>query len=185
MSLHWCHIKLQVVSKKGCGVRRGVGLTSLTKKLAGPIFRGTMARTECKDCVQNPYEQDTWQKSFLVFLETLCRNVAASWYVVVCRKHQPLLGRWDHYLSCLSIPSPWTCTNRLNYHFAGAISPWDEHPLQPVNKWMGHFHEASSQKWIAPLNWPLPAVNTNYRTHCFLFSWSWSSTKATFVLMCL
>ncbi len=44
----------------------------------------------------------------------------------------------------------------------------DEHPLQTVNKQVGCFHEASSQNLIAPQNWPLPTVNSNYCTHGFL-----------------
>lgn len=44
----------------------------------------------------------------------------------------------------------------------------DEQPLQTVNKQVSFFHEASSQKLIAPQKRSLPSVNSNYSTHGFL-----------------
>lgn len=44
----------------------------------------------------------------------------------------------------------------------------DEQPLQTVNKQVSFFHEASSQKLIAPQKCSLPTVNSNYSTHGFL-----------------
>lgn len=77
---------------------------------------------------------------------------------VVCRKHQPLqdivpVG-----------PSPLVLIITLVKPFHSG----DEHPMQTVNKQVGYFHEASSQKLIAPQNWLLPTVNSNYCTHGFL-----------------
>lgn len=127
-------------------------------------------------------------KIISVFLETLCRNVgvlkgsdvlsvsiscdchiSSLRGVAVCRKHQTPAGPLTSlsFLSVHPLPLDFS-TNRLNYHFAGAISPWDEHPLQPVNKWAGHFHEASSQKLIAPHN--LAAASSKHQLpHPLLF----------------
>lgn len=106
-------IKLHVMSKKGWGVRWGVGLTTLIKK-----FKKKLA---------GPSSSYTWQRSFLsswklsagtwVFWKAVMSSVfplaatvtlalsGESRYVVNIK---PPPGRWHHYLSCLSIPSPWT-----------------------------------------------------------------------------
>lgn len=144
---------------------------------------------------------------WFVFLEALCRNVAfpplnaavSSVFPlasprgdVLCWKHQPLPDRRHHCLPCLSVPSlglqskpPVLITTLLKPFHSG-----DEHPLRAVNKQVGYFHEASSQKLIASQNWLLLTVNSNYCTEGFLslshiqFKSSFS-TKASFVLMCL
>lgn len=88
----------------------------------------------------------------------------------ICCKHEPLLDHWHHCLSCLSIHSlglkskPPILIITLHKPFHSG----DEHPLQTVNKEVGYFHEASSQKLIAPQNWSLPTVNSNYCSHGFL-----------------
>lgn len=70
---------------------------------------------------------------------------------------------------CPPLPTDFS-TKSPNYHFARAISPWHEDPLQLVNEWEGYFHEEPSQSLSVPLKWRLPAVNSNYHTHCFFYS---------------
>lgn len=90
-----------------------------------------------------------------------------TWYVVnikPCRTDDIAV------FSCLFIPSLGLQSKPLVLIIT-LLKPFhsgDEHPLQTVNKQVGYFHEASSQRLIAPQNWSLPTVNSNYCTHGFL-----------------
>lgn len=87
---------------------------------------------------------------------------------VGCCKHWPLQDQWHHFFS-LSIPSLRLDPKPLVLIIT-SLKPHsgDEQPLQTVNKQVSFFHEASSQKLIAPQKCSLPTVNSNYSPHGFL-----------------